>query len=375
MKKNSEIIICQKKKKNDVVLTTGSVADEEPKLDIIQPASSSSMGEKRQRDGESIAARRKHMISTGHTRQTPVRKKQRQENCDANVAKPINLVLSDRKLLGNEIFQFVGEQEWFYVAMVCLEWCNVYRESFKVAQTGLLNTLHSLSRLKYAYEQIGFDPSFFLVKNIYGVPWNLKYWAGHQAELEVVRHIKSMCNSNGSDACRGAAQAGRKSLLREFYVDGDYAFEQDILYYAAMSNTNTLLRWLHKKEIGIWNGLSMSVCLMTAAMYGRISNAKWLIKMGASWRSHSGYWTKIRGHRRFLKWALRNGCTIEPLSYLHSPAVIPAVSPSPSLAISLAIDKQLATARSKVIKSLNRTPPVLQCTLNSTFIEEGEIIE
>ncbi len=378
--KNSELIINRKKK--NVVITTDSATVEEAKLDITTmkkhvftlPASNSSMGEKRQSSSNSRTATGKHMICTGHKHQLPTRKRQRQEDYHPNIVKPVIFVLSHRKLLGKGIFQFMGDQEWLFVAMVCLKWCSVYRESFKVTQTGLLNTLHSLSRLKYACEQLGFDPSFLLIRNMYGVPWNLEYWAGYQAELQVVSHVKDMCDSDGSDACRGAAQAGRKSLLHQLYMGGNYAFKQDILYYAAMSNTKSVLVWLHKKKIGIWNDLSMSACLMTAAMYGRKSNAKWLIKMGASWHNHSGSWAKIRGQKRFLKWALRNGSTIEPLSYLHCPTVIPAVSSSPSSGSSLANNKRLAIARSKVRKSLIRTPSNSSRAQDGDTAEEGEIV-
>eukprot|EP01084_Bolivina_argentea_P161514 281152_1 len=359
-------------------MTTDSATVDEAKLDITTMkkhiitlhASNSSMGEKRQ---SSSTVTRKRVICTGHTHQSSARKKQRQEDYQRNIVKPVISVLSHRKLLGKEIFQFMGDQEWLFVAMVCSKWCSVYRESFRVTQTGLLNTLHSLSRLKYACEQIGFDLSFLLIKNMYRVPWNLEYWAGYQAELQVVSHVKDICNSDGSDACRGAAQAGRKSLLRQLHMDGNYAFKQDILYYAAMSNTKSVLVWLHKKWIGIWNDLSMSACLMTAAMYGRISNAKWLIKMGASWHNHSGYWAKMRGQKRFLKWALRNGSTIEPLSYLYCPTVISAVSSSPSSGSSLANDKRLEITLSKVRKSLIRTPSNSSCAQDGDTVEEGEI--
>ncbi len=328
------------------------------------PTNDSSRGEKRQHS--STGNRR---ILTGHTHQSMERKRQRQE--DYSTDKPVIFVLSHRKLLGKEIFEFLGDQEWLFVAVVCAKWCSVYRESFRVVQTGLLMTLHSLSRLKYACEQLGFDPLLGLIKNEYGVPWNLEYWAGYQADLKVIRHMKDICDSDGSDACRGAAQAGRKPLLRQLHRDGNYAFKQDILYYAAMANSKSVLVWLHKRKIGIWNDLPMSVCLMTAAMYGRIKNAKCLIEMRASWHRHSGYWAKKRGQKRFLKWALRNGCTIQPLSYSHCPVWQERIQvEAPTNLV-----EKLLEARSKVRKNLAGSPSNLsRVVADDGSVKEGEIV-
>ncbi len=344
---------------------------------ITLPTNNSSRGEKRER-----SSTENHVILTGHRHHSPKRKRQRQE--DYITAKPDIFVLSHSKLLVKQIFEFLGDQEWLFVAVVCTMWCSVYREYFRVAQTGLLKTLHSLSRLKYANEQIGFDPLLGLVKNDYGVPWSLEYWAGYQSNLKVIRHVKDICDSDGSDACRGAAQAGRKPLLRQLRRDGNYAFKQDIIYYAAMAKSKSVLVWLYKKILGIWNDLSMSVCLMTAAMYGRIKNAKWLIKMGAPWHRHSGYWARKRGQKRFLKWALGNGCTIQPLSYSHCrPTVITAVSSSCLQdeqhhiqvdAPTNVSESILVAARSIVRKSLGKSPSKLSHVEADGTVEEGEIV-
>ncbi len=184
---------------------------------ITLPTNDSSRGAKRQNScsiGKRIILtghKKRPLLTTGHkTTQSPERKRQRQEDYNPNTDKPVTFVLSNTKLLGKKIFEFVGDKEWLFVAVICVKWCSVYRESFYVTQTGLLNTLHSQSRLKYACEELGLDPSYGVIKNEHSVPWNLEYWAGYQADLKVIRHMKNICDSDGNDACRGAAQAGRK---------------------------------------------------------------------------------------------------------------------------------------------------------------------
>ncbi len=98
------------------------------------------------------------------------------------------------------------------------------------------------------------------------------------------------------------------------------------------------------------------------------------MKMGASWHKHSGYWAKRRGQKRFLKWALKRGCTIQPLSPSYSNAVVvPLVSPSSSDVT----DELLEAAESKVRESMHRSDsPRFRCIRQTaTYVEDNEIAQ
>jgi hypothetical protein len=246
--------------------------------------------------------------------------------------------LYERGVLEN-VLEFVGPGEWWFVSPVCSLWRDVYAQlqpaqMFKVAldledrvftcipQITLYSAIFgSASRVQLAHEAgvncttevyqyaagKSRDCAALAATHELGMPYTAttSTSAARYNQLPILQYLAERCIWNEASAVRGAASSGNIKMMAWLVQQPGVVLDAIVVRSAAAHGRTAMCKYLRSRQCP-WDSGSC----YAAAQGGHAETLRWLVDTGCAW------------HAMYMPVAAAQGGSIEVMQYLQQQGIV-----------------------------------------------------